>query len=272
MNPPLALYAPLPLRITDSPSIVTAKAACTKLQPKPLSCKELSAEVVSQYLIGPWDMEMIYMSADPYGHSFEASLDLHKCDLRTHHTAGLRFLTKNGCLLLANMDPGTPGAKVDKWRTHLRGAWLTLIAGTPVHTIADTQAAFASLSGTNVLDCTLVFSHPEISPDILNRGVPIMSREDFSQFTHDQLNNQVELLGDPPSWILRTRCYDIVNSGKVLNYTTRVMRLMRGRLIQQDDWNDWQHSEYLQLDQYSDQGCFGTLTAVDKDDAVFHLV
>jgi hypothetical protein len=50
------------------------------------------------------------------------------------------------------------------------------------------------------------------------------------------------------------------------------MRLTRGRLIQQDDWNDWQHSEYLQLDQYSDQACFGTPMAVDKDDAVFHLL
>ncbi len=93
---------------------MTAKAAHTKLQPKPLSCKELAAEVVSQYLIGPWDMEMIYMLADPYGRSFKASLDLHKCDIHTHRTAGLRFITKNGCLLLANMDPGTPGAKVDK--------------------------------------------------------------------------------------------------------------------------------------------------------------
>ncbi len=92
---------------------------------------------------------------------------------------------------------------------------------TPIHTIADTQAAFASLSGTNVLDCTLVFSHLEISPIISNRGVPIMSREDFSQFTHDQLNNQVELLGNPPSQILRTRFYDIVDSGKVLNYCWR---------------------------------------------------
>jgi hypothetical protein len=50
------------------------------------------------------------------------------------------------------------------------------------------------------------------------------------------------------------------------------MRLTRGRLIQQEDWNDWQHSDFLQLNQYSNQGCFGDPMAIDKDDAVFHLV
>jgi hypothetical protein len=50
------------------------------------------------------------------------------------------------------------------------------------------------------------------------------------------------------------------------------MHLTWGRLIQQDYWNNWQHSEYLQLNQYSNQGCFGDPTTIDKDDAVFHLV
>jgi hypothetical protein len=46
----------------------------------------------------------------------------------------------------------------------------------------------------------------------------------------------------------------------------------RGCLLKQEDWTNWQHSEYLQLDQYADQGCFGAPMLVEKDDAVFHLV
>ncbi len=42
--------------------------------------------------------------------------------------------------------------------------------------------------------------------------------------------------------------------------------------MQQNDWTDWQHSEYLQLNQYDDQRCFGEPTHIEKDDAVFHLV
>jgi hypothetical protein len=78
VTPALALYAPLPLQITDSPNLVTAKAAQAKTENKLLSRTELAAEIVTHYLIGPRDMEMIYMSADPYGRSFEESLDLQK--------------------------------------------------------------------------------------------------------------------------------------------------------------------------------------------------
>jgi hypothetical protein len=50
------------------------------------------------------------------------------------------------------------------------------------------------------------------------------------------------------------------------------MKLTRGKLLQQDDWTDWQDSEYLQLDQYNTQGMFGTPVAPTEDDAIFYLV
>jgi hypothetical protein len=59
--------------------------------------------------------------------------------------------------------------------------------------------------------------------------------------------------------------YDIVANGDVLNYTTKVMKLTRGKLTQQQDWDDWQSSEYLQLNQYKDQGMFGPPIAVTED-------
>ena len=66
--------------------------------------------------------------------------------------------------------------------------------------------------------------------------------------------------------------YWIVEDGDILNYVTRVMKLTRGKLLQQDDWTDWQDSEYLQLDQYNTQGVFGTPVAPTEDGAIFHLV
>ncbi len=52
----------------------------------------------------------------------------------------------------------------------------------------------------------------------------------------------------------------------------RVMKLTRVKLLKQPDWNDWRDSEYLQLNQYDEQGMFGTPQLVDKDAAVFHTV
>ena len=169
------------------------------------------------------------------------------------------------------MAPSTPGACIPRWRTRICGAWLISINGSPVLSISDAQAVFQQLSATQATACTLLFSNPEITPDISNKGLPIMFASDFSQFTHDQLNNRLDLLEDGLR-IKRQRSYNIVNSGDVLNYTTRVMKLTRGKLLHQEDWSDWQDSEYLQLDQYDSQGMFGDPVAVEEDNAVFHLV
>ena len=66
--------------------------------------------------------------------------------------------------------------------------------------------------------------------------------------------------------------YQVVDNGDVLNCITRVMKLTRGKLLQQTNWSDWQELEYLQLDQYEAQGMFGSPIAPADDDAIFHLV
>ena len=72
--------------------------------------------------------------------------------------------------------------------------------------------------------CTLLFSHLETTPDISNKGLPIMAKSNFSQFTHDQLNNRLDLIEEGLR-IKRMPQYDVVESGHVLNYTTQIMKL-----------------------------------------------
>ena len=50
------------------------------------------------------------------------------------------------------------------------------------------------------------------------------------------------------------------------------MKLTRGKLLRQDDWSDWQTSEYLQLDQCDAQDMFGSPVVVESNEAVFNLV
>jgi hypothetical protein len=169
------------------------------------------------------------------------------------------------------MDKSTPGTCIDKWCTRICGAWLQSINNTRVLSLANVHAVFHTLSTTNTTLCTLTFSHPNILPDISQHGLPIISHNDFLQFTLDQLDNHLDLI--KLGLLVRRFCKDdIVQSSDVANYTTQVMHLNCSRLLKQDDWTDWQTSEYLQLNQYADQGCFGAPTPVDKDNAVFHLV
>jgi hypothetical protein len=63
-----------------------------------------------------------------------------------------------------------------------------------------------------------------------------------------------------------------VESGGVYNMINRVMKLTRDKLLKQSDWNNWQDSEYLQLNQYYNQGIFGTPQRVDDEASVFYTV
>jgi hypothetical protein len=147
-------------------------------------------------LTGAEDMAMVYILPDPFYGAFQEELDLRRFDLATHGTAGLNFVEIDQRLFLASIDPGTPGAHIPWWRTRICGAWLIKIDGTRVSTIADVMTIFCRLSTTNFRGCSLLFSHPKITPDISSTGLPIMSKSDFSQLTHNQLNNRVNLLKD----------------------------------------------------------------------------
>jgi len=50
------------------------------------------------------------------------------------------------------------------------------------------------------------------------------------------------------------------------------MKLTSGKLLKQDDWEEWKQSEYLQLDQYEEQGMFGAPIDPKTDDPIFYVV
>jgi hypothetical protein len=139
---PRSLYAPLPLRMTDAPTPLTARAAQTHATSTTLTNCELTSQTVINYLIGPHNMETIYLSDDPYGRTFEEPLDLRKCNLTQHLTAGLRFIVNDGRLILASINASTPSAKIDMWHYQLWGTWLVSIDDTPILSVAGAQSVF----------------------------------------------------------------------------------------------------------------------------------
>jgi hypothetical protein len=156
---------PLPLRETAIPRPIAAAAA--RVQTMALD----AALIVLVYGVGKDDMAMVYMSPDPFFDAFEEDLDLRKWSFDKHCTAGLSLLLHNGRLYLGGMAPGTPGAKVDRWRVNLRGAWLNKIGTTVVSTISKAQSAFQALYCWNsICDPAVLTSQTEAQ--YIEQGTP----------------------------------------------------------------------------------------------------
>ena len=170
------------------------------------------------------------------------------------------------------MKPSMAAAKIPDWRTQLRGAWLIKIGDTIISSVEDASSTLRTLVNSGAQSVTLQFSHPEIRPNLSRNGLPIVSSAPFTQHVHDQLNNRWEFTTVAQHLQSSQPTHRHVESGGVLNVVNRVMKLTRGKLLKQPDWNDWRDSEYLQLNQYYDQGLFGTPQLVDEDAAVFHTV
>jgi hypothetical protein len=216
-------------------------------------------------------MSTFYMSPNPCFDAFDESIDVRKYDLSKHRTAGLCLMQSDDRLFLGGMSSSTPGAKIPCWRTRLKAAWFIKVGDTVVNSIEDAQTAFAQESTSSPGKVSLLFSHPEVRPDISYDGLPIVSSAPFSQHVHDQINKRWDF-STIAEYLKKAPPYNIVDDGDVLNYTTKVMKLTHGKLTQQLDWANWQSSEHLQLNQYENQGMFGTPVATSKDNAVFHLV
>ena len=169
------------------------------------------------------------------------------------------------------MKSSTPGAKIPCWRSRIKGAWLIKIDDVIVSTIEEAQAAFMAASTKGLPSIRLLFLHPEFRPDVSQDGLPIVLLAPFSQQIHDQMNKPWDF-ATVADYLQKKPPYHIIDDGSVLNCVSKAMKLTRGKLLQQQDWSDWQDSEYLQLNQYEDQGMFGQPVAVTEDDAVFHLV
>jgi hypothetical protein len=190
--PPASTRLPLPLRETAAYQPRTAAAAhvltntdgppnpqlFTLYRPNPPQRKNAS-ELVSEFLIGKHNMAMIYLSPNPYFDAFEEIIFIHRFDLSKHRLAGLFLTEHDGRLFLGGISPSTPAAKIPHWRTQIKGAWLIKVGTTVITSIDEVHEAFCQhvISGNNSV--TLLFSHPEIRPDISHDGLPIISSAPF---------------------------------------------------------------------------------------------
>jgi hypothetical protein len=254
-----AMNVPLPLRWERTPThnSVGARAASTDG-----SCYEgtvLDATVYQRlfkdYDISQKDVLQIYVSPDPYADEFVRTMELKGFHPTQHPSAGLQFMLKDKRLILHNIQSSTPAAKISRWRSEMKGAWLKSINGVSVETVQQVQEILESLHHSKSKTCELVLSHPEVKLGLHENGVP--------QCNLDMLNPRQHLLGPailPPIIKQATPPPLFDHLGEVfIDGLPSAHKLTRGKLLKQDDWEEWEKSEFQQLDQYEAQGMFGDI-------------
>ena len=184
---------------------------------------------------------MVYLSPDPYHEAFEEQLDLKRFSSDKHPTAGICLTHHDSRMLLAEMSPSTPAAKIPRWRSRLRGAWLIKVNDTMITCIHDLKKVFLKLDIDGATPCSLLFSHPTIKHGLTNDGIPQINMDQLNNRHLLRPNNQDLLTFMPRFDSLHVeRYHDILfkydsDEHDVWNATTRVMKLTRGKLRKQDD-------------------------------------
>ena len=254
--PAKAILHPLPFRISPEPTAHPYAASAAKTD---ISRVENAVDFITIGVDNPRDaFQQIYLSPDPYYDAFSEQLDIHRWHSNDHPTAGLRLIEEDQRVILIQSDPSTPAARIPRWRSRVKGAWLQQVGRMPIMTIQNVRDALARYKNSGAQYCELVFAHAELRDGLTSDGIP--------QVNIDQLNTRFFI----NEKFIESQRVSMIASGGVYNYA--FSKLTRGKLLKQPDWEEWQQSEFLQLDQYQQQFMFGTPTLVQDRSQVFHLV
>jgi hypothetical protein len=132
--------------------------------------------------------------------------------------------------------------------------------------VKDINDIFDNCLTSELSQCTLLFLHLYIRHGLTNKGI--------LQVSIDQLNPRMMFHGYTPPTLPLYDCNCIWQmwDGGVLHYITKGQCLTLGKLIKQDDWSNWNGSEFIQLDQCKTQGMFSEPRVITSEEAVFNLV
>ena len=179
----------------------------------------------------------VTLSSDPIDNTFNIPIQLSG----KHATLGLyvKMNQKMNRVQLSHCIPGTPAAKIPKWRSMLRNSYVTKYNDIPIVSISHLESVIAASRIAKQTTSTIMFS--TISPHAMHpiEGVP--------QLQHDQLNIIARHLQSIKQDTTLQR--DTNDSDEI-----RIIRkLTRRKLKEEDDWDEWHAAEHIQLDQYETQ-------------------
>ena len=151
---------------------------------------------------------------------------------------------------------GTPAARISRWRSTLRNGYIFSVNNTTVSTVEDATKEIEKAVCTHS-DLTIIFGTLEKSSLHPQNGTPMIYFDQLrliGQHLHDI--KEVE-------WLCNEHSYEASRVHSMapiqLKNKSNKNKLTRRKLqkLPESEWIQWRDSEFLQLDQYEQQGTFG---------------
>ena len=254
----------LPVREMEEATAAAAKAV---LEVEAVMLNKIESDL-QVYFDMPYDIEF---SASPFDNYTSREMST----WGTHSTLGmnLTMCSDTGLPQLKDIQKSTPAARVKKWKSQLRGAYITAINGINVSTIdeikdaiqkhrtigeeSDIEIQFATIDRQAMQPQMGI---PQVYQDQMNiigqHLWEIQNDPDWSERVNNAMP-AMEALNRNDTVFTKNDKAQMHHAGMQIN-SVKVTgkKLTRKRLKAQKDWHEWQASEWKQLDAYRDQDMF----------------
>ena len=188
--------------------------------------------------------------------SLHEPFDIIDITLKTNHSHATLGLHLRDDLTVLSCIPGTPAAKIKGWRQTIKNSTLHTVDGHKVMTLDDVKQHLASCSDTVILQFK-TSSQPTLHPETGTTQIT------FDQFISIAEHHQSIRENEKPSTNIDVEGIDPVQINSIT-----VKSLTRGKLIKQDDWDDWENAEKAQLDLYETQNMFSKPTKLPNEHGI----
>ena len=250
-------FSPSPPKFPSSafpePTIIAARAA------------KASSMMTSNSIMS----DEIELSNDPYDNQVDITIPYRKC---AHPTLGLELelCPYRNLPCLKNCAKGTPAARITRWRSVLRNGYVLSINGTPVSTVEDICTSITKTQDLHK-DVVVVFGIIEKASLHPQNGTPLVyfdQLQHIGMHLHEMKQNawwsKEESADATRDYVNQFNMSDDVGTTHTLSpilpknkMTQHKLTRRKLQLLPPDEWQQWQQSEYLQLDQYEKQQTFG---------------
>lgn len=217
----------------------------------------------------PYDL---ILSNDPYDNHTSRMIDL----WGKHPTLGLalEWSEGKGRARIMDIEKGTPAARLQRWRSELRGGYISTIGNKEIKSLSHFKEIVENLRENDEIKSTkLAIStitkqnlHPQEGiPQIYNDQLNVIAQHLWEmKYTPMQQKDEtsvtvrkVKLSDNSTAIITLQDLRKARNTVRKVETKKVPKKLTRRYLVTQTDWSEWRSSEAKQLQQYEDQGTFG---------------